>query len=135
MNAPRIVSLAAKVRKRVGHLRDPSETLNCEFSIAHSTIWNGFRGAGSGEVGEVTRLLGDIRNGDKNAESELLLLVYDELRRLARKRMRQEGAGHTLQTTALVHEAYIRLLGTGNYLAGSLSFLQRDRSNHAPHTG
>src|SRR4051794_6142799 len=71
--------------------------------------------SGNSDTGEVTRLLGDIRQGNKGAESELLLLVYDELRRLAKKYMRQEGAGHTLQTTALVHEAYIRLLGTGNY--------------------
>src|SRR5260370_991078 len=67
------------------------------------------------DKGEVTILLGRIREGNKDAESELLLLVYDELRQLAHKRMRQEGPGHTLQTTALVHEAYLRLLGDGTY--------------------
>ncbi len=67
-------------------------------------------------TGEVTRLLADIRSGNEDAESRLLLLVYDELRGLARKYMRREGSGHTLQTTALVHEAYLRLLGEGNYV-------------------
>lgn len=66
---------------------------------------------GTPASGEVTRLLGDIRAGNKAAESELLKLVYDDLRRLASRQMRREGAGHTLQTTALVHEAYLRLLG------------------------
>jgi RNA polymerase sigma factor (TIGR02999 family) len=71
--------------------------------------------ADASQQGEITRLLADIRVGSKEAESELILLVYGELRRLARKYMRQEAPGHTLQTTALVHEAYLRLLGDGNY--------------------
>lgn len=63
---------------------------------------------------EVTQLLQMAKGGDSRAAEELLPLVYEELRRLARGRMAHEaggGAGHTIQATALVHEAYIRLLG------------------------
>lgn len=58
----------------------------------------------------VTRLLMDWRGGDGSALDELLPQVYEELRRLARRYMSGERPGHTLQTTALVHEAYIRLI-------------------------
>ena len=59
----------------------------------------------------VTRLLNDAASGDARAAGELLPLVYTELRRLARQKMGQERAGLTLQATALVHEAYLRLVG------------------------
>ena len=59
----------------------------------------------------ITRILQAVRDGDSKASAELLPLVYNELRDLARHRMANEPAGHTLQATALVHEAYIRLLG------------------------
>ncbi|MHC4218722.1 MAG: sigma-70 family RNA polymerase sigma factor [Planctomycetota bacterium] len=62
----------------------------------------------------VTQLLGAIRAGDPAARDELLPVVYEELRSLARGRMAAEAPGHTLQTTALVHEAYLRLLGQGD---------------------
>jgi RNA polymerase sigma-70 factor (ECF subfamily) len=62
---------------------------------------------------EVTRLLLDWRNGDEGALERLTPLVYAELRRLARRYMRGEREGHTLDGTALVHEAYIRLAGGG----------------------
>lgn len=58
---------------------------------------------------EVTQLLLDWNNGDRAALDRLTPLVYDELRRLARHHMRGERAGHTLQTTALINEAYLRL--------------------------
>ncbi len=58
----------------------------------------------------VTRLLNDAASGDARAAAELLPLVYEALRRLARQKMGQERAGHTLQATALVHEAYLRLV-------------------------
>lgn len=61
----------------------------------------------------VTQLLALAGDGDSQAAAELLPLVYDELRRLARAKMSQERAGQTLQPTALVHEAYLRLLGPG----------------------
>ena len=60
---------------------------------------------------EVTRVLTLIRGGDKDAASELLPLVYKELRSLAHRLMAREPPGQTLQPTALVHEAYLRLLG------------------------
>lgn len=59
----------------------------------------------------VTQLLRDWSGGDREALAALMPLVYDELRRLAHSHMRQESTGHTLQTTALVHEAYFRLIG------------------------
>src|SRR5438552_2617575 len=62
------------------------------------------------ESGEVTRLLGEIGRGDKDAMNQLMPLVYDELHRLARSYFRRERGEHTLQPTALVHEAYLRLV-------------------------
>jgi RNA polymerase sigma factor (TIGR02999 family) len=59
---------------------------------------------------EVTRILSAIEQGDPHAAEELLPLVYDELRKLAADRMAQEKPGQTLQATALVHEAYLRLV-------------------------
>jgi RNA polymerase sigma factor (TIGR02999 family) len=61
----------------------------------------------------VTELLQAWQQGDRGALERLLPLVYDELRRVARARLRQERPGHTLQATALVHEAYLRLIGPG----------------------
>ena len=63
---------------------------------------------------EVTQILEAISAGDKTAEEELIPLVYSRLKRLAGARMAREKAGHTLQTTALVHETYLRLLGNEN---------------------
>ena len=60
--------------------------------------------------GEVTQLLIEIRKGNKEAEAKLIPLVYGELRRIARGYMRGERPDHTLQPTALVHEAYLRLV-------------------------
>jgi RNA polymerase sigma factor (TIGR02999 family) len=58
----------------------------------------------------VTQLLADLQDGRPDAASQLIPLVYDELHRLARGQMRQERSDHTLQATALVHEAYLRLV-------------------------
>jgi RNA polymerase sigma factor (TIGR02999 family) len=63
-------------------------------------------------MSEVTRILSAIDQGDPHAAEQLLPLVYDELRRLAAQRMAQEKPGQTLQATALVHEAYLRLVDT-----------------------
>ena len=60
-----------------------------------------------------TQILRAIEQGDAKATDKLLPLVYHELRRLAAHKMTGEAAGHTLQPTALVHEAYLRLLGPG----------------------
>jgi RNA polymerase sigma factor (TIGR02999 family) len=61
--------------------------------------------------GQVTEILNAVGAGDKDAAEELLPLVYDELRRLAAARMAREAPGQTLQATALVHEAWLRLVG------------------------
>ncbi len=65
-------------------------------------------------MSEVTRILAQIESGDPSAAEELLPLVYDELRRLASDRMAKERSDHTLQGTALVHEAYLRLVDGPN---------------------
>jgi RNA polymerase sigma factor (TIGR02999 family) len=62
-------------------------------------------------VNDVTRILSAIEQGDPSAAGQLLPLVYDELRVLAAQRLAHEQPGQTLQATALVHEAYLRLLG------------------------
>jgi RNA polymerase sigma factor (TIGR02999 family) len=64
---------------------------------------------------DVTRILTAIDEGDAQAAEELVPLVYDELRRLADQRLQHEKPGQTLQATALVHEAYIRLVGEGDH--------------------
>jgi RNA polymerase sigma factor (TIGR02999 family) len=63
-------------------------------------------------MSEVTRILSAIEQGDPSASDQLLPLVYDELRQLAAQKLAQEKPGQTLQATALVHEAYLRLVGT-----------------------
>lgn len=60
---------------------------------------------------DITQILSAIEQGDRNASADLLPLVYEELRRLAASRMKQEKSGQTLQPAALVHEAFIRLTG------------------------
>ncbi len=65
-------------------------------------------------MSNVTQILSAIEQGDGQASERLLPLVYDELRRLAAEKMAQEAPGQTLQATALVHEAYLRLLGPKN---------------------
>ena len=62
-------------------------------------------------MNDVTRILSAIEQGDPQAAEQLLPLVYDELRKLAAQRLAQEKPGQTLQATALVHEAYLRLVG------------------------
>jgi len=64
-------------------------------------------------MGDVTHILGAIEQGDSRAADELLPLVYDELRRIAAHKMALEAPGHTLQPTALVHEAWLRMVGDG----------------------
>lgn len=84
------------------------------------------------DSGEVTRLLGEIGRGEKEAMNQLLPLVYDELHRLARSYFRRERGEHTLQPTALVHEAYIRLVdqraameSRGHFLAVAATQMRR----------
>ena len=65
-------------------------------------------------MSEVTRVLSAVEQGDPNAAEQLLPLVYDELRKLAAVKLAQEKPGQTLQPTALVHDAYLRLVGGDN---------------------
>jgi RNA polymerase sigma factor (TIGR02999 family) len=70
------------------------------------------------DVNDETRILSAIEHGDPSAAGQLLPLVYDELRKLAARRLAQEKPGQTLQATALVHEAYLRLVGEGEGALG-----------------
>lgn len=80
---------------------------------------------------DVTRLLEAANRGDPHAAAELLPLVYTELRRLAASQMAREKPGHTLDATALVHEAYLRLVGDrqyegrGHFLAAAAEAMRR----------
>src|SRR5260370_42129056 len=72
--------------------------------------WVPIGGLSSTAMSEVTRILSAIEQGNSQAAEELLPLVYDELRKLAAQKMAQEKPGQTLQATALVHEAYLRVV-------------------------
>jgi hypothetical protein len=71
------------------------------------------------EATDVSRILSAIEEGDPHAAQELLPLVYDELRKLAAERMALEKPGQTLQATALVHEAYLRLVAPASGAASA----------------
>ena len=93
-------------------------------------------------MSDVTRILSAIEQGDPRAAEQLLPLVYDELRRLAAERLAHEKPGQTLQATALVHEAYLRLVDTdradpwnsrGHFFAAAAEAMRRiliDRARH-----
>jgi RNA polymerase sigma factor (TIGR02999 family) len=93
-------------------------------------------------MSEVTRILSAIEQGDPHAAGQLLPLVYDELRKLAAQKLGQEKPGQTLQATALVHEAYLRLMeseqpadwdGRGHFFAAAAEAMRRiliDRARH-----
>src|SRR5262245_50504181 len=85
-------------------------------------------------MNEVTRILSAIDQGDPRAAEQLLPLVYDELRKLAAHKLAQEAPGQTLQATALVHEAYLRLTGgaaetpwnsRGHFIAAAAEAMRR----------
>ena len=90
-------------------------------------------------MSEITRLLHAIDKGDSRAAEMLLPIVYQELRRLARSKMAAERSQHTLQATALVHEAYMRLLGEvqvrwdgrGHFFAAAAEAMRRILIDHA----
>src|SRR6201984_158260 len=87
---------------------------------------------------DVTRLLGAAAAGDRTAAADLLPLVYDELRKLAAARMAAASPGHTLDATALVHEAYLRLVGDqqfdgrGHFFAAAAEAMRRIVGQPAP---
>jgi RNA polymerase sigma factor (TIGR02999 family) len=88
---------------------------------------------------DVTRILNAIERGEDKATEELLPLVYEELRLLAAKKLSQEQTGHTLQATALVHEAYLRLVGDdsagwdnrGHFFVAAAEAMRRILVEHA----
>ncbi len=88
-------------------------------------------------MSEITQLLDAAASGDRHAAAELLPLVYDELRKLAAARLAAEKPGHTLDATALVHEAYLRLIGDqqfdgrGHFFAAAAEAMRRVLVNHA----
>src|SRR6187397_428990 len=93
-------------------------------------------------MSEVTRILSAIDQGDPHAAGQLLPLVYDELRKLAAQRLAHEKPGQTLQATALVHEAYLRLVGVdaaraqqfsglGHFFAAAAEAMRRILINQA----
>jgi RNA polymerase sigma factor (TIGR02999 family) len=88
-------------------------------------------------VNDVTRILSGIEQGDRQAADQLLPLVYDELRKLAAARLAAENPGQTLDATALVHEAYLRLVGDqrfdgrGHFFAAAAEAMRRILVNHA----
>jgi len=88
-------------------------------------------------MGEVTRILVAVEQGDPRAAEQLLPLVYEELRQLAAARLADESPGQTLQPTALVHEAYLRLAGDqrfdsrGHFFAAAARTMRRVLVNHA----
>jgi len=90
-------------------------------------------------AGEVSQLLKDWGAGDESALNKLIPLVYEELRKIAHYQMARERAGHTLQTTALVHEAYLRLIGAievpwkdrAHFFALSAQLMRRVLVDHA----
>src|SRR5438552_18389995 len=78
-------------------------------------IWRGVAQSGKrSSMSDVTQILAAIEQGDAKAADKLLTLVYEELRKLAAHKMANEAAGQTLQPTALVHEAWMRLVGKEN---------------------
>jgi RNA polymerase sigma factor (TIGR02999 family) len=113
----------------------PVESRSFGYNVSHL-------GGGSDVVsqpGDVTQLLIEIRAGNRAAEEQLMPLVYAELRRLARHYLRGERVDHTLQPTALVHEAYIRLSGLqevawqdrSHFFAMSATVMRRILVDHA----
>lgn len=95
-------------------------------------------------MSDVTRILSQIETGDPTAAEQLLPMVYDELRKLAAARLANEKPGQTLQATALVHEAYLRLVnvevaqhwnGRGHFFAAAAEAMRRLLLNHARDKG
>src|SRR5262245_53736109 len=92
---------------------------------------------------DVTQIITAIEHGDRQAAEQLLPLVYDELRRLAALRLARESPGQTLQATALVHEAYLRLVGDqdpgwngrGHFFAAAAEAMRRILINRARDRG
>jgi RNA polymerase sigma factor (TIGR02999 family) len=114
----------------------PSSLISSCFSFALLSV-------SSPLVGEVTRILDAVQQGEAKAIDRLLSLVYDELRRLAAQKMANEASGHTLQPTALVHEAWLRLMANetphfksrAHFFAAAAEAMRRILVEHARRKG
>src|SRR6476469_9498264 len=104
---PPALSWRAHIRAAVGLGRVELESRRSGVGPGRDAAgWSG----GAPGMDEVTRILSAIERGDEQAAEQLLPLVYDELRKLASQQLAQEKPGQTLEATALVHEAYLRLV-------------------------
>ncbi len=122
----------------MSHIGNPERTTakGCDSDDWYPKV----RGDTLTEMSDVTRILGQIEHGDAYAAEQLLPLVYTELRSLAAARMANERSDHTLQPTALVHEAYVRLVNTdqplrwksrGHFFAAAAESMRRILVEHA----
>ena len=135
------LSLKAKIGLRTGHgvtfdgmpgCKKPASMLTFEARAGHMTT-------PSASQQEVTQLLADWSDGDEGALDKLIPLVQPELHRLAHHYMRRERAGHTLQTTALLNEAYLQLVDDStrnwqnrtHFMAGAAQLMRRIMVDHA----
>jgi RNA polymerase sigma factor (TIGR02999 family) len=120
-----LIALELSPRRRYTHLSSEKEDLPLQEVSARREAQDSLLGSWTGEdiplsfsnvcvppMSDVTRVLSAIEQGDPHAAEQLLPLVYDELRKLAARKLAQENPGQTLQATALVHEAYLRLVDT-----------------------
>src|SRR6516164_6024741 len=124
-----MLRLAARVR--------PFYQRYLEDSSNGARVWSRYRGLAFGQkasMNDVTRILSSIEHGDPKAAEQLLPLVYDERRNLAAARLAREAPGQSLQATALVHEAYLRLVvgdpdkpfdGRGHFFAAAAEAMRR----------
>jgi RNA polymerase sigma factor (TIGR02999 family) len=120
----------------------PVSSGSCSFAFGH---YHGqYSILSSLPMSEVTRILSAIEQGDPQAAEQLLPLIYEELRKLAAQRLAQEKPGQTLQATALVHEAYLRLIGAdtsqqwnsrGHFFAAAAEAMRRILVNRARDKG
>ena len=137
-----LVRLAAKTEPCAagsGTMKTPFATGDLPRVWLYS-FWVHFLRSLSSPMSHVTRILSAIQQGHPHAADELLPLVYDELRTLATQRLAQEKPGQTLQATALVHEAYLRLVGAkegqvwdsrGHFFAAAAQAMRRILLNRA----
>src|SRR5207249_2940107 len=130
---------SGSVRVRAGLLRDRGDPSRHAFRVEGDCSEGKLSG-----MTDVTQILAAVEAGDPKAAAELLPLVYDELRKLAAARLADEKPGQTLQATALVNEAYIRLVGgehpqdwnsRGHFFAAAAEAMRRILVERARHKG
>ena len=118
------------------HTIPPFVLILCRQPVVESDTHRSY----TSHMSDVTRILQEIEAGDSESADQLLPLVYDELKRLAKHRMSGERPDHTLGTTGLVHEAYLRLAGgeqsghwqgRGHFFAAAAEAMRRILINHA----